>query len=110
MPEYLLLFVGLAAPTAASDAQTAEYTEKWGRWMGDLAAAGDLVSGAPLESRGMVVERDAVSELELDRVDIGGYAVIRAASDDQAVAAAGQAPHIALGGTTIVRPIMASPQ
>jgi hypothetical protein len=46
-----------------------------------------------------------VSELELRDVDIGGFLVIEADSSAAAEEVAAGAPHIELGGTTIVRPI-----
>jgi hypothetical protein len=106
MAQYLLLFVGLAAPVETSDAQTAEYGRRWGEWMGELAANGTLLSGAPLEPRGFVVGKDGRSDLRLNTVDVGGFMLIQASSDAEAVAVARQAPHIALGGTTIVRPVL----
>jgi hypothetical protein len=106
MAQYLLLFVGLATPVTTNDAQTAEYGRRWGDWMGELAATGVLLNGAPLEPRGLVVSKDGQSDLHLDTVDIGGFTLIEAASDADAVAVARQAPHIALGGTTIVRRVV----
>jgi len=74
--------------------------------MAGLASKGILVSGLPLEWRGKVVKKDAVSDLQLQQEDIGGYLLIRAGSLDEAVEIAKQAQHKALGGTTIVRPCL----
>jgi hypothetical protein len=104
MPEYVLLFVGRAAQPEATDDQTADYNRKWAGYMGELGQAGQLRAGAPFEPSGKVVSRDGVSDLELAEVDIGGYLVIEAESLDAAVEIAGRAPHIALGGQTLVRP------
>lgn len=104
MAQYLLLFVGLAARPQAEDAATADYRQQWGRYMGGLAGQGKLVAGAPLEPHGKVVGRDGVEDFQLQRVDVGGFIVIEAGSDEEAVEVARQAPHIALGGTTVVRP------
>jgi hypothetical protein len=107
MAQYLLLFVGLAANPGAADAVTRDYNQQWERYMGDLGRQGKLRAGAPLEPRGEVVAGDRVDDLELQRMDVGGFLVIEAASEDEAIAIAGQAPHVSLGGTTIVRPCVA---
>jgi hypothetical protein len=107
MAQFMLLFVGLAAPVQADDALTQAYEEKWADWMGGLAREGALSSGGPFLASGKRVDRDATADLALDTVDIGGYALIDVASIEDAVEIAQRAPHTALGGSTIVRPIMA---
>jgi hypothetical protein len=109
MAQFMLLFVGLAAPEQADDTQTLAYEEKWADWMSGLAREGSLSSGGPFLATGKRVERDATVDLTLDTVDIGGYALIDVASIDVAAKIAEQAPHTALGGSTLVRPIMARP-
>jgi hypothetical protein len=52
------------------------------------------------------VKKEVVTDLQLQQEDIGGYLLIRAESMDEAVEIARQAPHMALGGTTIVRPCL----
>ena len=107
MKKFLLLFVGRAAQPAADDAQTQEYNRKWVEWMATLAGQGRMESGLPLEPNGKVVKQDSVTDLQLQTEDTGGYMIVSAASLDEAVEIAKQAPHIALGGTTIVRPSVA---
>ena len=104
MPKFMMLYVGLAARPEADDQQTREYNLLWRDYMAGLARDGALDSSAPLEPDGRVVHRDSVRPFELSTPDIGGYAVIDADSLDAAVEIARGAPHIALGGTTIVRP------
>jgi hypothetical protein len=106
MAQFMLLFVGLAAPTQADDSLTQAYEEKWADWMGGLARDGALLSGGPFLATGKRVGRDATYDLVLDTVDIGGYALLDVASIDDAAGIAERAPHTALGGSTIVRPIM----
>jgi hypothetical protein len=103
---YALLFQGLAAAPAATDEQTVDYNQRWVNWMGELAKAGVLVAGGPFEPRGSVVTAARIDELELQRVDIGGFLLIDADDDDAANAIARAAPHVALGGSTIVRPVI----
>jgi hypothetical protein len=104
MPKFMMLYVGLAARPEADDEQTRDYNTQWLGYMAGLARDGALESGAPLEPDGRVVQRDSVAQFELSTPDIGGYAVIDAGSLEAAVEIARDAPHIALGGTTIVRP------
>jgi hypothetical protein len=107
MAQFMLLFVGLAAPTRADDPLTQAYEEKWADWMGGLARDGALVSGGPFLATGKRVGRDATYDLLSETVDLGGYALLDVASIDDAAGIARRAPHTALGGSTIVRPIMA---
>jgi hypothetical protein len=107
MATYVLLFVGRTAQPDADDKVTADYNQQWQDYMGGLAQAGTLRGGAPLEPSGKTVGRDGVTDLEVKDVDIGGYVVVEADSVDEATEIAQGAPHIALGGTTIVRPCLA---
>ena len=106
MKQFLFLFVGLALQPGDGSAQTQAYVQGWGEWMAGLASRGIVESGLPLEWSGKVVKKEAVTDLQLQQEDIGGYLLIRAESLDEAVEIAKQAPHMALGGTTIVRPCM----
>src|ERR1700730_9012352 len=105
MSRFLLLFVGRAAPDqpAPDDSETQAYMRQWTTWLAQLASAGTLESSLPLQPTGTTVTKDSVSAYELAEVDINAFMLITAASLDEANAIAAQAPHIALGGTTIVR-------
>ena len=104
MSRFVFLFIGLGSQPAAEDAETAAYNQKWGSWMASLAQEGVLESGLPLESRALRVTADSVSEVPLATEDIYGYMVVKAESLDAAIELSRQAPHMALGGATIVRP------
>ena len=103
MGTFLLLFVGRAAAPDAEDATTRNYNQQWAAYMGGLAQHGVLRGGAPLEPTGVTVSRDGTEPFAMADIDIGGYLVIEAESLDAAAEIAQGAPHIALGGTTIVR-------
>jgi hypothetical protein len=107
MAQFLLLFVGLGAPERAEDDATRAYAGEWATWMSDLAGHGHLVAGGPLQPHAQRVDRDGVTDVELDRVDVGGYALVSADSLESATAIAATAPHTKLGGSTIVRPVLA---
>jgi hypothetical protein len=104
MKKYMLFFLGLPAQPQADDARTRAYNQKWMEWTRELATAGKLESGLPLEPTAKAVTRDGVTDHRLEKQDVYGYMLIKGGSLEEAIATARQAPHIALGGTTIVRP------
>ena len=104
MGKFLFLMVGLPGQPNARDDQTQAYNRKWGAYMGSLAQRGALESGAPLEPTAKTVTSGSISDAKLGTPDTYGYMVVNAASLDDAIAIAREAPHMALGGTTIVRP------
>lgn len=109
MAKFLLLLEGLAAQPSAPDEQTAAYNRKWAEWAGSLASSGVLESGLPLTATAREVTKDSVTDLPLRTTDIYGYLLINAGSLDEAVGIARQAPHIELGGKTIIRPCTEPP-
>jgi len=109
MGQYVLLLVGRDAQPQAADAETQDYNARWTEYFAGLARSGALRAGAPFAAAGKVVQRDTVSDVELREVDIGGFLLIEAESADAAARIAEQAPHIALGGSVIVRPCLEVP-
>jgi hypothetical protein len=110
MAKFLFLMLGLPGEPNADDSQTQEYSRKWGAYMGSLAQRGALESGAPLEPQAKAVTSASVTDAKLGIPDVYGYMVVTAASLDEAIAIAREAPHMALGGTTIVRPCIEVPR
>ncbi|TMD47904.1 MAG: hypothetical protein E6I86_08120 [Chloroflexi bacterium] len=104
MAKFLFLMLGLPGQPNAGDEQTQAYNRAWGEYMGSLAERGALESGTPLEPVAKAVSSGSVSDAKLGTPDIYGYMVVNAASLADATAIAREAPHIALGGSTIVRP------
>lgn len=102
--------LGLPGQPTAGDDQTQAYNRKWVAYMGSLAQRGALESGAPLEPTAKVVTSRSVSDAKLGIPDTYGYMVVNAGSLDDAIAIAREAPHMALGGTTIVRPCVELPR
>jgi hypothetical protein len=102
--KFLLLLEGRGAQPSASDEQTAAYNRRWIDWISSLAEAGILESGLPLTSTAKEVTKDSVSDMPLRETDIYGYLLVNAASLDEVVGMARQAPHTELGGKTIIRP------
>ena len=106
MAQFMLLLVGRAAQPQATDDQTRNYNPRWMEYFGGLARAGKLHGGAPFADTGKIVRRNAVSDVQPDEVDIGGFLLIEADSVETAAQIAAGAPHIALGGSVIVRPCL----
>jgi hypothetical protein len=104
MAKFLFLMLGLPGQPNANDAQTQAYNRKWGAYMGSLAQRGALESGAPLQPIAKAVSSASVSDAKLGTPDTYGYMVVNTDSLDDAIAIAREAPHMALGGSTIVRP------
>jgi hypothetical protein len=109
MKRFLFLMQGLPAEAGAADDQTRAYNRKWIEYMGSLERRGALENGAPLEPSGKTVSSTTATDTALTTPDIYGYMVVNAASLDEAIAIARDAPHMALGGTTIVRPCVDIP-
>jgi hypothetical protein len=108
--KFLFLMRGLPGEPNAGYAQTQAYNHKWGAYMGSLAQRGTLESGAPLQPIAKAVSSASVGDAKLGTPDIYGYMVVNADSLDDAIAIARDAPHMALGGTTIVRPCVELPR
>lgn len=101
MQKFLFLFKGLGY---SSQDVTESYSKKWTDYIGELVKNGHLVAGSPLDTGGKVVVGKEVSDFKGEKVDIYGYMLIQAPSLEEAVELSKQAPHMALGGTTVVRP------
>ena len=110
MAKFLFLMLGLPGQPDAADEQTQAYSRKWGAYMGSLAQRGALESGTPLQPIAKVVDIGSVSDATLSIPDVYGYMVVNADSLDDAIAIAREAPHMALGGRTIVRPCIDVPR
>ena len=105
--KFLFLFKGLGF---SPQTVTESYSKKWIDYIGSLTQKGHLESGSPLELGGkVVVGKDSVSDFKGEEVDIYGYMLIKASSLEEAVELSKQAPHMALGGTTLVRPCRENP-
>jgi hypothetical protein len=106
MKKFVLLFVGRPGAPDAQDAQSQDYRRGWMAWLRDLGARGVVDCGLPMEWGGKEVRKDSVTDYRAADIDVGGFLVVKADSLDEAVEIAREAPHVAIGGTTIVRPAM----
>ncbi len=104
----LMLYEDANYQSPTDDADHAARVAEYSAWAGELASQGQLVDGAELLGRGVLLHR------ERPRVDgvptsneglLAGYFIIRAASLEDAERIAADCPHLAYGGTVSVRPI-----
>ena len=96
--QYLLLLYG--APSATPDIERARVTE-YGNWARTEAAAGRLVMGERLGADRAVLGSDTTAPPAAN--EPSGFFLIRAASLDEASRTAARCPHVAHGGTVVVR-------
>ena len=96
--QYLLLLYG--AGSATPELERARVTE-YGNWARVEAAAGRLVMGARLgDARGVLGDERGAPPVTNEP---NGFFLIRAASFEEASRTAARCPHVAHGGTVVVR-------
>ena len=106
MQQFLVLTIGRALEPQDGDEGAMAYMAEWQTWLGGLIASGALDSGRPLDAGGKVVEKDTVADFQPEDIGIGGYLIINAESLDDAARIMQGSPHMALGGSAIVRPCL----
>lgn len=106
MQQFLVLTVGRALDPQDGNEQTQAYMGEWQAWLGGLVASGALDSGRPLEPGGKVVDEDGITDYGPEEIGVGGYLIINAESPEDAARIAQGSPHIAIGGSAIVRPCL----
>lgn len=107
MAQYLVLFEGLPAQLDSTDPEPMAHHQRWTDWLATLGRAGQLAGGGPLGSEAKGIGPEGVRDRELQPVDVFGYLVLEATSLDEAASLAAQAPNVALGGSAVVRPVLA---
>lgn len=95
---YLLLLAGDVTPAADGSTRAAEY----GEWARSVAARGIAVSGEELSTHAQVVSQKPSATFP-DLSSAGGYFLISAADDAEAVSLARTCPHVKYGGSIVVR-------
>lgn len=95
---------------ALSPEERQRLMQRWGAWLDELVAAGQLLHGQPLEQRGCVVS-GAAGGLVTDgpfaesKEGVGGYLLLSVRDFAEAVAIAKQCPSLPLGLSVEVRPV-----
>jgi len=114
MNNYMLIFRDTAQNEATFAAMTPAEMQaslaKWGAWMGQLGAAGKMVSGEPLTPSGKVIHGTAKKVTDGPFMEskeiVGGYLIITAASLEEGVELAKGCPALETKtGTVEVREI-----
>ncbi|MGQ0383239.1 MAG: YciI family protein [Gammaproteobacteria bacterium] len=103
----LMLYEDANYQAPASGEEHAARVAEYSAWARKLAATGNLVDGAELLARGVLLRRDAPRAEGIPVAAEGmlaGYFVIRAASFEEAEKIAADCPHLVYGGTVSLRP------
>ncbi len=112
MKEYLLLLRGGKPMATKTEDENKAEMQAWGKYMGGLGEKGQLVSGLPLVSGGIVVSANGtIAEPVKSATEgiVGGYLIVKADSPEQAAEIAKACPHIANEGNVEVREIAPMP-
>lgn len=116
MTDYLLLLRGGHGPRQegadVSPAEMQAYIAPYQAWLDELSRAGTLLHAKRLEGAGAKVLRadgDDVAVLDGPYTEskdvVGGYYMVSAASEDDAVGIARRCPHLANGGSVELRQV-----
>ena len=110
MQKYMFLFRGGdAARAAASPEDMQQHLKKWGAWFKGLGDKDQFLGGEPLDFTGKVLSgrKKTLSDGPFAEAKdlVGGYAVIKAASLDDAVEIARGCPIFEHDGILEVRPV-----
>jgi len=110
MKEFMMLFRHVPDPSyAPSQEDIQNEIKKWQDWIGGIAAQGKFDSTNQLGSEGKVVKADGTITdgpyAEVKEI-IGGYIIVKAESEDEAVEMAKGCPILQIGGHVEVRAFM----
>lgn len=108
MAEYLYLF--RACPEGGVPPEEWEdHVARWRHWLAALKAAGTVKGGQPLEEEGKVLSGQPIQVTDGPYAEskevVGGYLVVEAASEEEAVEIARGCPSLEAGGSVEVRQI-----
>jgi hypothetical protein len=112
MKEYLFLLRGGKPVTDKTEAERKAEMQAWGYFMGSLGEKGQIVSGLPLVSGGMVVTPHGLRSEPVNSAKegiVGGYLIIKAENEQKAAELAKACPHIANEGNIEIREIAPMP-
>ena len=110
MQKYMFLFRGGDAARAASSPEDMQkHLQKWGAWFKALGERGQFVGGEPLDGTGKVLRgtQKTLSDGPFAEAKdlVGGYAIVKAASVDDAVEIARGCPIFLHDGILEIRPV-----
>jgi hypothetical protein len=104
-PQYvLLLFQGAGMP-ASDSKEEAGLVQEYSRWAARERSAGHLLGGEKLNDTSVEISSSRERQIGKPDNQLGGYFVITAPDVSAALAIARTCPHLAHGGSIILRPI-----
>ncbi len=105
MEKYLLLMYNkeMGMPKNPTKKQMEDGIKPWRDYLGPLAKRGRLESSAPVEWNGKVITSSGIKDYKAQKIDLGGYMIIKAKNMAEAVKIAKNSPHARtqMGATTI---------
>jgi hypothetical protein len=104
-PQYvLLLFQGAGMP-ASDSKEEAGLVQEYSRWAAKERSAGHLLGGEKLNDTSVEITGSQGRQMSKPDNQLGGYFVITAPDLTGALAIAHTCPHLAHGGSIVLRPI-----
>src|SRR5271155_4817524 len=99
MGKYLLLMYNkeMRMPKNPTKKQMEAGMKPWRDYLGPLAKKGKLDSSAPVQRRGKMVTSAGTKDYKAEKVDLGGYMIIKAKDMAEAVKIAKSSPHAKTG-------------
>jgi hypothetical protein len=80
-----------------------DHMKEWEDWLAELNRSNRFVAGEPFDAPGKMVSSNGTADGEMNDDAVGGYMVVSAADQDEAVSLAKASPNIGLGGRVEVR-------
>ncbi len=105
----ILLKEDLQSASQMSEEQLQADIKQYTEWVEELSKKGHFVSGEPLEGRGWQLKKDEVitnGPFIESKEAISGFFIIKAGSDEEALALAKTCPVFRTGGTLELRPVL----
>ena len=105
----ILLKEDLQAASQLTEEQLQEDIQQYTQWVEELSKKGNFISGEPLEGRGWQLKKDELvtnGPFIESKEAISGFFIMKAESDDQALAIAKTCPVLRSGGSLELRPVM----
>jgi hypothetical protein len=106
MGKYLLLMYNkeMKMPKNPTKKQMEEGMAPWRDYLGPLMKKGALVAAQPVQWKGKMVTKTGAKDYKPEKVDLGGYMIVKAKNMAEAMKIAKSSPHAKMGvGATTIR-------
>ncbi len=106
MGKYLLLMYNkeMRMPKNPTKKQMEEGMRPWNEYLGPLMKRGVVETAQPVQWKGKMVTKTGAKDYKPQKVDLGGYMIIKAKNMAEAVKIARNSPHAKAGmGATTIR-------